>query len=164
MNPTDRRLDILGVRPGVSKEELKTAYRALIRTSHPDRFQHDDALRKKAEERTKVLNDAYQYLLSNFELIPKSADPPENPTAKVRVDEEKKRQDAEYRRRKAQWAARESQYARQRCEKDKRDRQTLVLGVVFLALLFLYGAYQRRQANERLRAQMPMESVEGEPE
>ena len=94
MNPTDRYLDILGVRRGVSRDDLKTAYRALIRISHPDRFHDDEALKKKAEEQTKLLNEAYQYLLTNLEqLTAPGADtsrPAETPASEGRGTKKKK--------------------------------------------------------------------------
>ncbi len=49
---------ILGVERNASKDEIKRAYRKLALKTHPDRNQGD----KKAEERFKDINEAYQVL------------------------------------------------------------------------------------------------------
>lgn len=61
---SDRCYELLGVRPGVSVQELKAAYRDLAKVWHPDRFTHDPRLQQKAEEKLKEINDAYEQLLS----------------------------------------------------------------------------------------------------
>lgn len=64
MTPPDRVFEVLGVRPGVSNQELKTAYRDLTKVWHPDRFAHDPRLQEKAQEKLKEINDAYEQLIS----------------------------------------------------------------------------------------------------
>jgi hypothetical protein len=59
---TDLDYQLLGVRPGASSEEIREAYRDLIRVWHPDRFEHDSKLRAKAERTTQELNAAYRRL------------------------------------------------------------------------------------------------------
>lgn len=54
--------EILGVSAGASPLEVKQAYRDLAKVWHPDRFQDNDRLRKRAEEKLKQINDAYEYL------------------------------------------------------------------------------------------------------
>lgn len=50
----------LGVRSDATPEEVKQAYRDLAKVWHPDRFDGGDTrLRQKAEEKLKVINDAY---------------------------------------------------------------------------------------------------------
>lgn len=56
--------EILGVRPGVSPQELKTAHRDLAKVWHPDRFAHDPRLQAKAQERLKEINEAFDQLIS----------------------------------------------------------------------------------------------------
>ena len=56
--------ETLGVRPGASREEITTAYRALVRQWHPDRVPVDAAaeLRELATRRTAAINAAYDTL------------------------------------------------------------------------------------------------------
>jgi hypothetical protein len=61
---SDRCYELLGVRPGVSVQELKSAYRDLAKVWHPDRFAHDPRLQQKAQEKLKEINDAYEQLVS----------------------------------------------------------------------------------------------------
>ena len=55
--------EILGVRPGSSEDEVKTAYRNLAKKYHPDRYQ-DDAMRELAEEKMSEINAAYDSIIS----------------------------------------------------------------------------------------------------
>ena len=53
--------DVLGVKPGASEEEIKKAYRSLVKKWHPDQYQntpkHDEAV-----EKMKEINAAYDML------------------------------------------------------------------------------------------------------
>ncbi len=56
--------ELLGVAPGVSEAELKTAYRKRLKECHPDRFAtYGREIQQLAEERTKTLIAAYETLL-----------------------------------------------------------------------------------------------------
>jgi hypothetical protein len=48
-----------------SAEEIKRAHRDLTKVWHPDRFGHDAALRRKAEEKLKAINEAYETILAS---------------------------------------------------------------------------------------------------
>jgi hypothetical protein len=61
-----RYFEILGIRPGVSDEELKQVYRDLVNVWHPDRFVGNPRLQKKAEENIKEINAAYEYIKSFY--------------------------------------------------------------------------------------------------
>jgi hypothetical protein len=56
--------ELLGVAPGASMQELKTAHRDLAKVWHPDRFAHDPRLQQKAQEKLKEINEAYDQLAS----------------------------------------------------------------------------------------------------
>ena len=50
---------VLGVSPNASDEEIKKAYRALVRKYHPDKYQDSD-LKDVASEKMKEVNAAYE--------------------------------------------------------------------------------------------------------
>jgi DnaJ domain len=52
----------LEMSPYASPAEVKQAYRDLVKVWHPDRFSHDADLHRKAQEKMKALNEAYQHL------------------------------------------------------------------------------------------------------
>src|SRR5579864_2322662 len=52
----------LGVGPDASWEEVRQAYKDLVRVWHPDRFQSDPKLRKRAEQKLQKINEAYNTL------------------------------------------------------------------------------------------------------
>lgn len=58
-NFLEKEYEILGVSISVSRSELKQAYRDLVEVWHPDRFTHNERLRRKAEEMLKRINSAY---------------------------------------------------------------------------------------------------------
>jgi tetratricopeptide (TPR) repeat protein len=58
----DRCYAILGVGYGASADELKQAYRDLVREWHPDKHQHDSRKQVQAEEKLKQINIAYDRL------------------------------------------------------------------------------------------------------
>ncbi len=58
-------LDLLGLVPGVSLEDVRTAYRALARRWHPDKFGDDPNAESVAGERLRQVNRAYEWLIAN---------------------------------------------------------------------------------------------------
>ncbi len=50
---------VLEVEPGASPDELKRAYRDLVKVWHPDRFNDDPRLQGRAQEKLKQINLAY---------------------------------------------------------------------------------------------------------
>lgn len=62
----DRCFGMLGLKPGASQEELAQAYRDLANVWHPDRFVGNPRLQKKAEEKLKEINAAYESIKSFY--------------------------------------------------------------------------------------------------
>ncbi|MDW8800701.1 DnaJ domain-containing protein [Clostridium sp. A1-XYC3] len=56
--------EVLEVRKTASKDEIKKAYRELVKKYHPDQY-GNNPLRDLAEDKLKELNEAYDYLMSN---------------------------------------------------------------------------------------------------
>ena len=52
----------LGLQPGASKKELRTAYLRLVKECHPDRFARNPEAQSHAQEKLKAVNEAYAYL------------------------------------------------------------------------------------------------------
>jgi len=59
-----KALQILHLTSNASMEEIKSAYRKRAKKFHPDRFNHENSLRKNAETRMKDINLAFQILYS----------------------------------------------------------------------------------------------------
>jgi len=62
----NRYIEILGLKPGASEEEITQTYRDLVNVWHPDRFVGNPRLQKKAEEKIKEINLAYEYIKSFY--------------------------------------------------------------------------------------------------
>jgi DnaJ-like protein len=52
----------LGLQPGASAKEVRTAYLRLVKQCHPDRFQQNSRAQLQAQERLKEINEAYSFL------------------------------------------------------------------------------------------------------
>ena len=55
--------EVLGLKPGATQEEIKTAYRELVKKYHPDRYQNNP-LSDLAEEKMREINEAYETLMA----------------------------------------------------------------------------------------------------
>ena len=55
---------VLGVSPSASDEEIKKAYRELVRKYHPDNY-HNNPLSDLAQEKMKEINEAYDQVTKN---------------------------------------------------------------------------------------------------
>lgn len=56
--------EVLDLTEGASKEEIKIAYRKLVRKYHPDQYSNNP-LSDLAEEKLKEINEAYDHLIKN---------------------------------------------------------------------------------------------------
>lgn len=56
--------EVLGVPQGASEDEIKHAYRELVKKYHPDQYVNNP-LKDLAEEKLKEINEAYDYLMKN---------------------------------------------------------------------------------------------------
>lgn len=56
--------EVLGLKEGASIDEIKKAYRELVKKYHPDRYM-DNPLSELAEEKLREINEAYDYLIKN---------------------------------------------------------------------------------------------------
>lgn len=56
--------EILGVKENASEEEIKKAYRTLVKQYHPDRYT-DNPLQDLADEKLRDINQAYDSIMSN---------------------------------------------------------------------------------------------------
>jgi hypothetical protein len=65
MDDISKSYQALGLKPGASPEEMKQAYRDMVKVWHPDRFGHDERLRVMAQDKLKEINGAYETLKSH---------------------------------------------------------------------------------------------------
>jgi hypothetical protein len=63
--------NILEIQPTTSLSKIKAAYRDLATVWHPDRYTHNLRLQRKAEEKLKLINEAYEVLNSALRPVPK---------------------------------------------------------------------------------------------
>lgn len=83
-----RSYSTLGLKPGSNWQEIRGAYRALIKKWHPDRFQQDSKNRKISEEETMEITRAYKVLADYYrEHGSTPTNPATAPTAPARAPE-----------------------------------------------------------------------------
>lgn len=69
-NNIDADLQLLSLKKGATKDDIKAAYRRLAKTYHPDKLSGvDDAIKKIAEEKFKEIKDAYENLIKRPEYV-----------------------------------------------------------------------------------------------
>lgn len=66
MNNFNRYYEILDLEPSASLLEVKQAYKDLASVWHPDRYSHNPRLQKKAEDKLKEINQAYEKICTNL--------------------------------------------------------------------------------------------------
>ena len=65
MDELKKHLEVLGLKPGASVDEVKAAYRELAMVWHPDRFPADSPLQARATLKLKDVNLAYDYVMAH---------------------------------------------------------------------------------------------------
>ena len=63
---------VLELEPGATLEDVKHSYRELVKVWHPDRFANDPNLQKRAQEKLKQINLAYERICSGEGTGPRS--------------------------------------------------------------------------------------------
>jgi hypothetical protein len=79
MHHEEHWLSILELGPEATETEISNAYRELVKVWHPDRFESDPILRKKAEAKLRDINVAYEKL-RGYQPPPRRASAPESTT------------------------------------------------------------------------------------
>jgi len=77
MNPLKHAYDKLDLSPDATSQEVRRAYRELVRVWHPDRFGDDPRLQKRAQEKLKEINEAHTIVRED---LASRAQRSENPT------------------------------------------------------------------------------------
>ena len=72
MKQSSRFYEILGLKPGASRTEIKKAWREKMKIHHPDRFAHDPRAEKAAAEQARQINLAYQELVEILQFTKRS--------------------------------------------------------------------------------------------
>jgi DnaJ-class molecular chaperone len=72
MDNLDKNYQILGLQSGVTKEEIKKAYRKLAKQFHPDFFLNNPEAFKQAQIKFQQINEAYEILKDHDLEIPQN--------------------------------------------------------------------------------------------
>ena len=121
MDHMDRYYKILGINTGASKEEIRQAYRDMLKVWHPDRFALESPrLQEKAEDNAKKINEAYEKLMS---LGPGVHSNSRREQSDVRDAEGSRRKTRETRRKRAKEADQEWEGLRKGWGDQKKQRE-----------------------------------------
>ncbi|HLY16442.1 MAG TPA: J domain-containing protein [Bryobacteraceae bacterium] len=84
--PFAAHFQALGVSPDATWEQVRQAYKDLVRVWHPDRFQNDPQLRERAQQQLRKVNDAY-LALKNSHVFGEPEEPAPAPPRSTTVNE-----------------------------------------------------------------------------
>ena len=98
MDAIELSLEILGLGPDATPQDIKQAYRDLVKVWHPDRFPNDSTVRRKAEEKLKDINTAFESL-QGYDPASRvrSSSPHGNPSARATPAQDRPRYYESYR-------------------------------------------------------------------
>jgi hypothetical protein len=80
MDGIERALEILGLGPDAKPEDIKQAVRDLAKVWHPDRFPNNSRVQRKAEEKLKEINQAYE-ILKDYDFSSRTGSDPHSGTS-----------------------------------------------------------------------------------
>jgi len=86
----ERCCQILGIRHDAGPDEVKQAYRDLVKIWHPDRFAGDIRLQAKAQEQLKKITSAYRNLIDNNAGHYQTGGEPDNTSITMRTIEHRR--------------------------------------------------------------------------
>lgn len=113
---------ILGLELGASASDVKQAYRDLVRVWHPDRYAHDPRLQKKAEEKLKEINEAYEKIIEFYSSI-------KGEGQKSRTEEEER----EYK----SGGEEDIRPSKHNIDKSKNTANTIIIGSVIIGVVLV---------------------------
>ena len=80
---TNKHFAILGVTKFSTKDEIKNAYRELMKVWHPDKFENNRKHQNEAQEKCKKINDAYSQFKDFIPSVKKTSGKTNSPNYKV---------------------------------------------------------------------------------
>ena len=80
---TYKHFVILGITKFTTTSEIKKAYRNLIKIWHPDKFENNSKLQIEAQEKCKIINDAFSHFKDFVPLVTKPLTKINHPTNKT---------------------------------------------------------------------------------
>lgn len=72
MDNFTKYLKILNLKPPLTEDKIKQAYRELVKKNHPDLFESEKN-KKLASKKFKLITIAYEYILSNYKSYNKNS-------------------------------------------------------------------------------------------
>ena len=65
---TVEHLSVLGLKPGVSSDVIKKAYRDLVKEYHPDKLSGmSDGIKNLAKQKFQEIQNSYEFLIKNYD-------------------------------------------------------------------------------------------------
>lgn len=149
MSDFDTHYQLFALKPGASKQDLKQAYKRLVKQWHPDKFANDPANARIAEEKIKAINIAYEILQTHqIDLIGQASYAQTSTTIKTRKATPQESFD------KAKFFSKKGQYAEAAEELGKAIKldPKFAEAYYFRGLVFSEIGFEHRSASDLRRA------------